>query len=147
MPRKTKEQIELKNKEQKNHKKIKATPSPKNAKEVIIKTTKKSTSSSKATPKVSSRKTHPKKKLEVVEYYDLPYRYNQTVVKVLAQTPTNLFVYWDISDQDRTNLQNQFGEDFFETTRPVLIIFNDSMQKQFEVEINDFANSWYIRSR
>ena len=42
-----------------------------------------------------------KKKVEIVEYYDLPYRYNQTVVKVLAQTPNTLFVYWDISDDDR----------------------------------------------
>ena len=49
-----------------------------------------------------------------VEYYDLPYRYNQTVVKILAQTPTNLFVYWDISDEDRNSYIEQYGEDFFQ---------------------------------
>lgn len=80
----------------------------------------------------------------VIEYYDLPYRYNQTVVKVLAQTPTTLFIYWDIADSDRKNYCKEFGDNFFETTKPVLIIHNDTMQYSFEVEINDFANCWYL---
>ena len=95
-----------------------------------------------ATKKSSvSKKTN---KVEVVEYYDLPYRYNQTVVKVLAQTPTNLFIYWDISDKDRQNFENHYGEHFFENTRPVLIVHNNTLGYSFEVEINDFANSWYL---
>ena len=84
------------------------------------------------------------KKSDIVEYYDLPYRYNQTVVKLLAQTPTNLFVYWDISDTDRENFKKQYGYDFFEKTRPILIVHNDTMNYSFEVEINDFANCWYL---
>lgn len=79
-----------------------------------------------------------------VEYYDLPYRYNQTIVKVLAQTPTNLFIYWDISDEDREKYKKQYGEDFFSSTKPILKIYNDTMNYSFEVEINDFANSWYL---
>lgn len=78
------------------------------------------------------------------EYYDLPYRYNQTIVKILAQTPKKLFVYWDISDNDRENLKNQYGKYFFEITKPVLIIKNITKNYSFEVDINDFANSWYI---
>ena len=74
----------------------------------------------------------------------MPYRYNQTIVKILAQTPTTLFIYWDISDEDRENYKKQFGENFFETTKPVLKIFNDTMNYNFEIEINDFANSWYL---
>ena len=84
------------------------------------------------------------KKSDFVEYYDLPYRYNQTIVKLLAQTPTNLFVYWDISDADRENFKKQYGYDFFEKTRPILIVHNDTMNYSFEVEINDFANCWYL---
>ena len=53
------------------------------------------------TKKATTGKKTTTKKPVVVEYYDLPYRYNQTVVKVLAQTPTTLFIYWDISDDDR----------------------------------------------
>lgn len=94
--------------------------------------------------KAEVKKTNTKKTIDVVEYYDLPYRYNQTIVKVLAQTPTNLFIYWDISDEDRENYKKQFGENFFETTKPILKIYNDTMHYDFEVEINDFANSWYL---
>ena len=101
--------------------------------------------------KVSSKKTaskksikNPEKKVDILEYYDLPYRYNQTVVKVLAQTPKTLFVYWDISDKDRKSYVKQYGENFFENTRPVLIITNTTMNYSFEIEINDFANCWYF---
>ena len=122
-------------------------------------TTKKATSKKKPTTKKTvSKKSTVKKattskrksmatkktKVDIVEYYDLPYRYNQTVVKVLAQTPTNLFIYWDISDEDRENYKAQYGEDFFETTKPVLIIHNTTMNYSFEIDINDFANSWYL---
>ena len=81
---------------------------------------------------------------EVIEYYDLPYRYNETIVKVLYQTPDTLFVYWDIADSDRENYIKQYGENFFNITRPVLIVHNDSMNYSFEIPINDFANSWYL---
>ena len=111
-------------------------------------TRKKATTTKKtsATRKKSSTKksSSKKEKVEIVEYYDLPYRYNQTVVKVLAQTPTNLFIYWDISDKDRKNFEKKYGEHFFENTRPVLIVHNDTIGYSFEVEINDFANSWYL---
>ena len=100
--------------------------------------TTKKTAVKKATKKVSSKKP------ESVEYYDLPYRYNQTVVKILAQTPTNLFIYWDISDEDRENYKKQYGDNFFETTKPILKIYNDTLNYDFEIEINDFANSWYL---
>ena len=59
--------------------------------------------------KTSSSTKSPKKKIEIIEYYDLPYRYNQTIVKLPAQTPTTLFVYWDISDTDKENYIKQYG--------------------------------------
>lgn len=83
-------------------------------------------------------------KVNIVEYYDLPYRYNQTVVKILAQTPNILFVYWDISDTDRNNFISQYGENFFNNTIPVLLIINKTMNYSYEIQINDFANSWYL---
>lgn len=85
-----------------------------------------------------------KKKIEILEYYDLPYRYNQTTVKVLAQTPEMLFVYWDISDENRLTYTTKYGEDFFSKTKPVLLVHNTTMNYTFEIEINDFANSWYL---
>ena len=110
-------------------------------------TTKKSTT--KATikeiiPEEITASTDLTKKIDIIEYYDLPYRYNQTVVKVLAQTPTTLFIYWDISDDDRKKFIEQYGEDFFNNTKPVLIIHNNTMHYSFEIDIDDFANSWYL---
>ena len=106
-------------------------------------TTKKSVTTS--TKKSTSKKiVKQKQPAEIVEYYDLPYRYNETVVKILYQTPNTLFVYWDIADSDRENYINQYGENFFNITRPVLIIHNDTMKYSFEIPINDFANSWYL---
>ena len=128
--------------------KKKSTTSKKSAtsKAVTKKTAKanKATKATKTTRKTAKAVKSKKEKVEVVEYYDLPYRYNQTVVKVLAQTPTNLFIYWDISDKDRKIFEEKYGEDFFEKTRPVLIVYNDTIGYSFEVEINDFANSWYL---
>lgn len=172
MPRKTKEQTEIEKEENKRKSTKKATttakktttkkaPATKKAAAAKTKTSKtsttKKTAASKAktakasttkkaaTKKATSRKkTTTKKKPEIVEYYDLPYRYNQTVVKVLAQTPNTLFIYWDISDKDRKSFEEQYGENFFEKTKPVLIVRNDTLNYSFEVEINDFANSWYL---
>lgn len=137
------------------------------AKEILtVKSTdKKTTNSSKTTSSKTSKKSPSKKvttksktskatqksniksttsKIDLIEYYDLPYRYNQTIVKVLAQTPKTLFVYWDVSDEDRQNYVKQYGENFFSTTKPVLIIHNVTMNYTFEIEINDFANCWYF---
>lgn len=125
--------------------------SAKNKKDISISKTKSSKSSyknknTKSVKNTSLKKT--KKKAEpvtVLEQYELPFRYNETIVKILYQTPNTLFVYWDISDKDRENYIKQFGEDFFNITYPVLIVHNDTMNYSFEVIINDFANSWYLR--
>lgn len=108
-------------------------------------TTKPKTDNSKV-KKTTTKKVKAKeaKMSDVLEYYDLPYRYNETTVRILAQTPKKLFIYWDISDEDRKNYINKFDSDFFNNTVPVLIVHNDSNNSTFEVEINDFANCWYL---
>lgn len=175
MPRRTKEQIELDNKEKevKKAKTTKSTTKKTTAKKTTTRkkavattkkkepvkkeTAKKTSSTTKKATKTTAKKTSVAKKTTTrkksvkkqekvvpVEYYDLPYRYNQTIVKVLAQTPSTLFIYWDISDEDRKNYEKHYGEDFFNNTKPVLIVYNDTLGYSFEVEINDFANSWYL---
>ena len=85
-----------------------------------------------------------KKTTTTLEYYDLPLSYNKTVVKLLAQTPNCLFVYWEISQEDVESFKKQFGDNFFYNTKPYLKIINETMNYSFDVEINDYANSWYI---
>ena len=113
-------------------------------------TTEKKTATKKKTPakttksKIVVKKTAKPMAIAEPEYYDLPYRYNQTLVKVLAQTPKMLFVYWDISDEDRSNFVREYGEKFFDLTVPFLRIKNETLNYTFEVDVDDFANSWYL---
>lgn len=110
-------------------------------------TTKKTESSvKKNTTRKKTVSTKSKKDIQKfqAEYYDLPYMYNKTVVKVLAQTPKMLFIYWEISEEDRDIFKKLYGENFFNHTKPVLVVYNDTMNYSFEVEVDDFANSWYL---
>ncbi len=104
----------------------------------------KKTSTSKKSGSKTTLSSANKKSANILEYYDLPYRYNETIVKVLVQTPSILFVYWDISDEDKENYILKYGEYFFNDTKPVLVIYNETLHYSFEVDINDFANSWYL---
>ena len=80
----------------------------------------------------------------ILEYYDLPYKYNKTVIKALPQNPNTLFAYWEISDEDIKSLKEQYGDNVFDITKPVLVIHNLTDKYSFEIDINDFANNWYI---
>ena len=95
--------------------------------------------------KISTKRTTKTEPVSIIEHYELPYRYNETIVKILYQTPNTLFVYWDISDKDRKKYLEQYGENFFEVTHHILIVHNDTYNYSFEIPINDFANSWYLR--
>lgn len=125
----------------------KTTTTKKNTDKASKATKKTSTKSTKTTAKKKTAKKTTLKKVEkvnLIEYYDLPTSYNKTVIKLLAQTPNTLFVYWELSLDDVDKFKKQYGDNFFETTKPVLIVHNDSLNYSFEVEINDFANSWYL---
>ena len=118
----------------------------KNSKKVITTSSKSEKSKTKTSKtKVSTQKTTKTEPVSIIEHYELPYRYNETIVKILYQTPNTLFVYWDISDKDRKKYLEQYGENFFEVTHPILIVHNDTYNYSFEIPINDFANSWYLR--
>ncbi|MBR3674394.1 MAG: DUF4912 domain-containing protein [Clostridia bacterium] len=105
--------------------------------------TKKTTTRRKTTKKATVVEEPP---VQIVEYYDLPYKYGNTVVRLLAQTPKTLFVYWEVSEQDIENFKKLYGEDFFSKTKPVLIVHNLTLNKINEIEINDFANCWYLNT-
>lgn len=121
--------------------KAKKTASKVSTKKAVTKKTTKATKSEKVTKVTKIEKTQ---KEYLQEYYDLPYRYNETIVTILAQTPKRLFVYWDVSDKDKETYKKAFGDDFFEKTYPVLLVHNEELNYTFEVPINDFANSWYL---
>lgn len=106
--------------------------------------TKKSTTPRKRTTKKDAVKTAEHSPIQISEYYDLPYKYGNTVVRLLAQTPKTLFVYWEVSDSDIENFKKTYGDDFFIKTKPILVVHNTTLNKTTEIEINDFANCWYL---
>lgn len=77
-------------------------------------------------------------------YFEIPYTYNDTTIKVLAQNPFSLYIYWDINDNDRLKLIQTYGDDIFSKTKPFLIVKNETTGNCFDIEINDFANNWYV---
>lgn len=107
------------------------------------KATAKKATTAKSTKKATAKKSVVKK-VNIEEYYDLPNKYEQTIVKILAQTPTILFVYWEVSSKDKNKFIKEYGENFFNETSPYLVIINKDKNYQFEVEVNDYANSWYL---
>lgn len=145
MPRKTKETIE-KTETKKTAKKVdsKKTTTKKDSVAKTKKTTTNKTTIKKTTTSTSRKKTNIKKFVDNLEYYDLPYSYNETIVKLLAQTPKTLFVYWEVSSIDREKFVKEYGNDFFNNTIPVLSIYNETKNYFFNIVINDYANSWYI---
>lgn len=159
MPKKTKEEKKVVTNVEKKPISKKASSNSSTKKVNKVDTTVKTTRSKKVTAKqVSKKETVTRKNASkstknkstnstnsVLEYYDLPYRYNQTIVKILAQTPNTLFVYWDISDADKIAFKERYGDNFFNITKPILIVYNQTMNYSFEIEINDFANSWYLQ--
>lgn len=106
--------------------------------------TSKNISKNSTTKKIDTKCRNTNNKNTISEYYDLPQNYNKTIVKVLAQTPNILFIYWEISNEDIMNYKKQYGADFFQTTKPVLIVHNNTLNYSFEVDINDYANNWYL---
>lgn len=126
---------------------VKKSTSKSTAKNTEKKSTTKSATKStakKSTDKSPARKS--KKTIQILEYYDLPYKYGNTIVRLLAQTPKTLFVYWEVSDSDIDNFKKIYGDDFYTKTKPLLIVHNLTLNKIYEVEINDFANCWYLNT-
>ena len=96
--------------------KKKSTTSKETAKKSPVKNSTAKKTTTKKTTQTTRKRTTTKKAKPVIttEYYDLPAVYNRTIVKILAQTPSSLFVYWEISEDDKKKLQEQYGEAFFQ---------------------------------
>ncbi len=78
------------------------------------------------------------------EYYDIPFRYNETIVKLLFQNPFTLFVFWDISDEDESKFLNEYGEHAYYYSKLYLRIINESNGNSFDINVDPFAKSWYV---
>lgn len=76
------------------------------------------------------------------EYYDLPTKYKNTTVKLLVQSPTRMFAYWDISDETIKSFSK--NNEKYENCTPYLKVTNLTMNYSYEIQIDPFANNYYI---
>lgn len=76
------------------------------------------------------------------EYYELPEKYNQTVIRLLVQSPKRLFAYWEVSDDTikAFNCHHQNYDDCI----AVLKVTNISKNYTYTIQVSPFANNYYI---
>lgn len=76
------------------------------------------------------------------EYYELPAKYNQTVIRLLVQSPTRMFVYWEVSD-DTVKMFSDKSLNYSDCT-PVLKITNITKNYSYTIPVDPYANNYYI---
>ena len=74
------------------------------------------------------------------EYYELPNKYDKTTVKLLVQSPTRMYAYWDVSN----DTVKHFSNETYRHSTPYLKIENLTMGYSYEIKIDPFANNYYI---
>ena len=76
------------------------------------------------------------------EYYDLPIKYDKTTVKLLVQSPTRMYAYWDVSDECIKSFSGKNAK--YNDCTPFLKITNLTLGYSYEIEISPFTNNYYI---
>ena len=83
---------------------------------------------------------------------DIPDVYNDTYMRALPRDPEWIFVYWEISESSRNALKGKMGEAAYHSSKKLLRLYDvtdrnydgSNAQSYTDIEINDYANNWYI---
>ncbi|MFH0913474.1 MAG: DUF4912 domain-containing protein [Candidatus Omnitrophota bacterium] len=82
---------------------------------------------------------------------ELPSEYGQDRFVLQVRDPWWIYAYWEIKSQTFRGLINKLGDDFYKARRILRvydvshIIFNgQNAHRFFDIQIPDYANSWYI---
>jgi len=87
-----------------------------------------------------------------LEQKDLPSGYGEDRIVLLVRDPWWLYTYWEVTDSKKEQIQRESGCSWGEL-RKVLRIYDVTNVKGFngynanrwhDIDINDFANNWYI---
>ena len=84
---------------------------------------------------------------------DIPEGYNETYMRALPRDPEWLFAYWEISEATRNDCKAKMGEAAYASSKKILRVLDvtdlaydgSNAQSYTDIEINEFANNWYIR--
>lgn len=75
---------------------------------------------------------------------DLLIKNGQDCITLLARDPHWLYVYWELSENRKNSLIEDFGLEIINKSVPVLKITNMTKNEYFFVRINEFSESWYV---
>ena len=73
------------------------------------------------------------------EYYDLPIKYDQTLIRLLVQSPTRMYAYWEVSDDTMKYFSNNFHN--YSDCTPALKITNITKNYSYIITVDTFANN------
>ncbi len=76
------------------------------------------------------------------EYYELPTKYDETVVRLLVQSPRRMYAYWDVSDDTIKDFSKKYFN--YSNSKSVLRIINLTKNYYYDIFIDPFANNYYI---
>lgn len=93
------------------------------------------------------------KEIKKSQTYELPKYYGDTKIVLLPRDVYWLFAYWEIGEQTKQQLKNDFGDDIFDKSQPMLRIYDvtdiefdgHNANKFFDININFAADNWYIK--
>lgn len=80
------------------------------------------------------------------EELELPKGYGQDRLTALVKDPDWLYAYWEITPRLRFDFEKQQGAKAWETSQPVLRVYDQTAATYWDVSIDDFAASWYIEA-
>ncbi|HCC48969.1 MAG TPA: hypothetical protein DEQ38_12755 [Elusimicrobia bacterium] len=85
------------------------------------------------------------------EHKALPEGYGATEAALLPRDPNWMFIYWEITENSRTNLTRAHGADIFQKGRQVIRVYDMSgvtdggaPSKYFDIPVMLEAKSWYV---
>ena len=76
------------------------------------------------------------------EYYELPAKYDRTIIRLLVQSPTRMFVYWEVSDLTIKEFNARYKN--YSDCIAVLKVTNLSKNYSYHIPVSPFANNYYI---
>ena len=66
-------------------------------------------------------------------------------IVLLAKDPNWLFAYWEVPEYKKNDFINEFGQELWEKSVPVLKVTNLTKSTSFLISISDSSDKWYIR--
>ena len=82
---------------------------------------------------------------------ELPSCYDQDRIILQVRDPRWLHSYWEIRDRTSGGLKSRLGDDFYRAKKVLrvydvtnIIFDGTNANRFFDIQINDFANSWYV---